>query len=65
MVRELVKSEPTLLFYQGQMLVGPLHQQRVTEEEVRAAIRTQGISQLDAVEAVILETDGKCPSIFA
>jgi uncharacterized membrane protein YcaP (DUF421 family) len=57
-VRQLVKSEPTLLFYRGQMLEETLYEQRVTEEEVRAAIRAEGKGQLAEVEAVILETDG-------
>jgi uncharacterized membrane protein YcaP (DUF421 family) len=57
-VRQLVKSEPTLLFYRGEMLEETLYEQRVTEEEVRAAIRAGGKSQLAEVEAVILETDG-------
>jgi uncharacterized membrane protein YcaP (DUF421 family) len=57
-VRRLVKSDPTLLFYRGQMLPGALRSQRVTEEEVRAAIRAGSQSELADVEAVILETDG-------
>jgi uncharacterized membrane protein YcaP (DUF421 family) len=57
-VRWLVKSEPTLLFYRGQMLPDALRSQRVTEEEVRAAIRGEGQGALAEVEAVILETDG-------
>lgn len=54
----LVKSEPTLLLYQGQPLEQSMRHQRVTVEEVHAAIRAQGIGQLEAVETVILETDG-------
>ncbi len=57
-VRQLVKSEPSLLFYRGQMLAPALRGQRVTEDEVRAAIRSAGQTQLADVEAVILETDG-------
>ncbi|MGB3557034.1 MAG: YetF domain-containing protein, partial [Geitlerinemataceae cyanobacterium] len=57
-VRRLVKSEPTLLFYQGQMLENALNSQRVVPEEVRSAVRSQGIGQMSEVEAVILETDG-------
>jgi uncharacterized membrane protein YcaP (DUF421 family) len=57
-VRRLVKSDPTLLFYRGRILEGALRDQRVTEEEVRAAIRAEGKSELAEVEAVILETDG-------
>lgn len=57
-IKHIVKSEPTLLFHQGLMLQGSLRSQRVTFEEVRAAIRNQGISQMSEVEAVILETNG-------
>lgn len=57
-IQHLVKSEPTLLFHQGLMLQTALRSQRVTPEEVRAAIRNQGVSQMSEVEAVILETDG-------
>lgn len=35
-----------------------LRRERVTEEEVLAAVRAQGIAQLARVEAVVLETDG-------
>lgn len=55
---QLVKAEPTLLFYHGRMLNKPLREQRVTESEVRAAVRASGHAQLSEVEAVILETDG-------
>lgn len=53
-----VKSEPTLVFFRGDMLHNALDSQRVTEVEVRAAVRGTGKSQLADVEAVILETDG-------
>lgn len=57
-VRSLVKNEPTLLFHRGNMLSNALTHQRVTAEEVRAAIRNAGMSHIESVEAVILETDG-------
>lgn len=53
-----VKSEPRLLFHQGKFLQHALLQERVTEEEVRSAVRAQGIATMESVEAVILETDG-------
>lgn len=40
------------------MLSNALTHQRVTAEEVRAAIRNAGMSHIESVEAVILETDG-------
>lgn len=58
MVSGWVKSEPTLLFYQGVFLRQALLRERVTHDEVRAAVRIQGIAAMADVEAVVLETDG-------
>ncbi|WP_019339037.1 DUF421 domain-containing protein [Stutzerimonas stutzeri] len=57
-VRKLVTGEPALLLYQGQMLNTAMRAARVTEDEIRAAIRSSGSSAIDDVEAVVLETDG-------
>ncbi len=57
-VRELVKSEPTLLVYQGEFRDKTLREQRVTRGEIRTAIRNRGIAAIEDVEAVVLETDG-------
>lgn len=58
MVRQLVKSEPTLLVYQGQLLRDALRRERVIDAEVWAALRAQGIPDVATVDAVVLETDG-------
>ena len=63
MVRNLVKSDPRLLFYQGRFIDSALKAERVTRQEVYAVIRAQGIAQLDQVEAVVLETDGSFTAI--
>jgi uncharacterized membrane protein YcaP (DUF421 family) len=55
---QLVKSEPTLIARGGEFLDGALRQQRVTREEVMAALRGEGLDSIDKAEAVILETDG-------
>ncbi|HEX6126976.1 MAG TPA: YetF domain-containing protein [Pyrinomonadaceae bacterium] len=57
-VERLVKGEPTLLFDKGKFLRDAMERQRVAEDEVRMAIRAQGIAAIEAVEAVVLETDG-------
>ncbi|CAN5570331.1 DUF421 domain-containing protein [soil metagenome] len=54
----LVKSEPRLLVRDGRFLSDALKSERVTESEVRAALRAHGISTLEQVAAVVLETDG-------
>ena len=56
-VRRLVKAEPTLLLHRGRLLRGAMKSERVTEDEVLAALRAQGIAAIEDVEAVVLETD--------
>ncbi len=58
LVSRLVKSEPRLLFYNGQFLQRAMHDERVVEAEVLSAIRSQGLAALEEAEAVVLETDG-------
>lgn len=58
LVDRLIKARPTLLLRRGCFLDDALRRQRVTREEVRAAVRGAGIGALDDVEAVVLETDG-------
>jgi uncharacterized membrane protein YcaP (DUF421 family) len=54
----VVKSTPALLVYRGRILDGALVNERVTEREVRAALRAKGVLDLAAVGALVLETDG-------
>jgi uncharacterized membrane protein YcaP (DUF421 family) len=57
-VSNVVKSQPALLLYQGAFLEDALRRERVTKDEVRAAIREAGVSTIDSVEAVVIETAG-------
>jgi len=57
-VRQLVTGEPVMLLYRGEMLPAALRRARVTENEVRAAVRSAGLASLSGIEAVVLETDG-------
>ena len=56
--RKLIKSEPTLVVHQGQNLDAALNDQRVTRDEIEAALRQQGRGDLSQVNSVVLETDG-------
>jgi uncharacterized membrane protein YcaP (DUF421 family) len=56
--RSIIKSQPTLLFYRGQMIELAMKEQRISPDEISAAIRAKRVSQLQEVEAVILETNG-------
>lgn len=57
-VSDVVKSEPALLLFDGELLRGQMRRGRVTEAEMLAAVREQGVLSLEDVQAVVLETDG-------
>ncbi len=57
-VHNIVHHEPTLLFHDGQLLEDAMKRQRMTDEEVRAAVRGEGHARMEDVQAVILESDG-------
>ncbi len=54
-----VRKQPVLLLRDGVLLERPLKDSRMTADDVRSAVRKQGIGALDDVAAVVLETDGK------
>lgn len=56
--RDLVKSEPTLIMHQGEFLDGAMRAQRMTRDEVMAALRSDGVMDASQAAAVVLETDG-------
>jgi uncharacterized membrane protein YcaP (DUF421 family) len=64
-IRSLVKSDPCLVFYQGRFLPEQLRRERLTEDEVLAAIRASGHGSRADVHAVVLETDGSMSVIAA
>ena len=53
-----INGRPTLLLYRGQFIYPAMKANRVTEEEVRSAIRMAGLVSLESVYAVVMETDG-------
>ncbi len=57
-ISDLVKSEPRLLVYRGEIIQQALRRERVVEVEVLAALRKEGLASLATVTAVVLETDG-------
>ncbi|MEO8911150.1 MAG: YetF domain-containing protein [Gemmatimonadaceae bacterium] len=58
LAERIINGEPTLLLSRGEFIPRALKRERVTEEEVRAAIRGKGITRVEDVDAVILENDG-------
>jgi uncharacterized membrane protein YcaP (DUF421 family) len=57
-VERIINGKPTLLFSRGKFIPRALKKERVTEEEVRGAIRAKGVNRVEDVDAVILENDG-------
>ena len=58
-VEGLVKNVPSLLVWRGRMREEAMERARVTEAEVLAACRQEGVHALDEVEALVLETTGE------
>ncbi|CAN5795898.1 DUF421 domain-containing protein [soil metagenome] len=57
-LRRVVKNQPRILLYRGEMLDDALLSERVAPSEVRQAVRAQGYLSVEHVHAVVLETDG-------
>lgn len=57
-VQDAVKAQPTVLVNRGVPVPEALKRQRVTREEVQAALRQSGQAEMDDRTTVVLETDG-------
>lgn len=57
-VRRWIKAEPRVLLRDGRYLDDALRDERVTREEVDAAVRGAGHADIGAIALVTLETDG-------
>lgn len=54
----LVRSDPKLLVENGSFREAAMAAERVTSDEIDAAIRSAGLGRLEDVAAVVLEADG-------
>ncbi len=54
----LIKAEPTLLLHRGKMLQAAMRRERVTSDDLLAAVRSAGVGDVSEIDAVTLETDG-------
>jgi uncharacterized membrane protein YcaP (DUF421 family) len=55
---KLIKAQPVLLYYHGEFFQDTMKRERVLEAEVQAAVRAQGMADMEDVLGVVLETDG-------
>jgi len=65
LVRRVVASEPTLLLHEGTFLRVAMRRERVNEDEVRQALRKEGVEDPTGARAVVLESDGTFSVIAA
>jgi uncharacterized membrane protein YcaP (DUF421 family) len=57
-VERLVIGSPTILVHDGRVLTDRLRRQRINRDELTAAIRAYGLSDLRQVQTAVLEVDG-------
>ncbi len=53
-----INGEPKLLMHNGQFLHDAMRRERISEEEIKSAIRAAGHADISCVRAVVLETNG-------
>ncbi|MEQ9094705.1 MAG: DUF421 domain-containing protein [Phycisphaerales bacterium] len=58
LIKQAVTGEPVLLLFEGRMLSEAMKRTRVTTDEIRSALRTNGLAAFEQAHAVVLETDG-------
>ena len=56
---KLIRERPHLVLWDGRPLPENMEQVNVIDEEIRAAIRREGLGSLAEAQAVVLETDGE------
>jgi uncharacterized membrane protein YcaP (DUF421 family) len=57
-VDDFVNGRPTLLLHRGRFINDAMKRERVTKEELLAALRNANVRKFDEIDAVVLETDG-------
>jgi uncharacterized membrane protein YcaP (DUF421 family) len=55
----VITADPTLLYYDGRVNTSALRPARLTEDQLRAAVRQHGAGSLADVGAIVMEADGK------
>jgi len=62
--RRAIRAEPTVLVRRGEPLPQAMRRERITEDELRSAVRDGGGRSLADAEAVFLESDGSLTAIL-
>ena len=65
LICRLVKAKPTLLVDNGEMISENMKKERISEAEILAALRENGLHELSQAKWVVLETDASFSVIAA
>lgn len=57
-VANVITAPPTLLYFRGRVLRDAMRRARITQAELETAVREHGAGSFDAIEAVVLESNG-------
>lgn len=57
--RSIINMPPALMFYNGKFLDDQMKKHRITQEEIYQVLRSEGIGDIDDVDAIVLENNGK------
>ncbi len=57
-VKYIITNKSTLLVYKGEILYDVMKKERITKDELFAAARNNGATQLEQLAVVVLETTG-------
>ena len=57
-MRQALEGEPRLLVRDGQLMHRAISEEKVSEEDVRTAVRAHGLANIHDVRMAVLETDG-------
>jgi uncharacterized membrane protein YcaP (DUF421 family) len=55
----VLSPQPALLFYRGDFLHRNMRRERITEADLRTAVREHGLGSIEEVEAIAVETSGR------
>ena len=58
-VRRLIQAKPLRLIENGKVLRRNLRKEMITQEELMAALRREGVEQIDQVKLATMESDGE------
>ena len=58
-IREVIKSTPQLLLFEGEFIEKNLKNERILKPEIYAEIRQHGLKSVKEVYAIVLETNSK------